>query len=184
MLYILSRARPLYPIPPSSQAIALLTLKMSEDQKYSLYNTLPVAGSAAASGVAAALNGIGGGMGLGAAGGGGMPAIMHSSMGMGSPYGPAPMQPLPYMQLPPQMYAAPQMVYPGQLGEGLGGGGPFTSLAINLTEEQVCRGGGSGRGWRGCGCGSSVPASAVASSTACHALQSQWARLLEVVLAG
>ncbi len=123
------------------QAVALLTLKMSEDHKFSLFSSLPVAPAGAA---------VNGSMpstpaSVGTPGATQGMQIMHS-MAMPSPYATAPMQPMPYMHLaagpgglyataPPHIAFAPQRSLSGELGEGAGGG--YTCLAINLTEEQV-----------------------------------------------
>ena len=122
--------------------MALLTLKMSEDHKFSLFSSLPVAPAGGA--VNGTMPSTPGSMGTpGAAQG---MQIMHS-MAMPSPY--APMQQVPYMHLaagpgglyaagPPHIAFAPQRTLSGELGEGAGGG--YTCLAINLTEEQVTEG--------------------------------------------
>ncbi|GAB4814901.1 hypothetical protein N2152v2_001947 [Parachlorella kessleri] len=122
------------------KAVALLTLKMSEDHKFSLFSSLPVAPAGAA---------VNGSMpstpaSVGTPGATQGMQIMHS-MAMPSPYATAPMQPMPYMHLaagpgglyataPPHIAFAPQRSLSGELGEGAGGG--YTCLAISLTEEQ------------------------------------------------
>lgn len=106
---------------------------MSEDHKYALFNTLPMASAASSAGSQL----------------GGMPPVSAPPGAipiMASPYhgggGGGQMQALPHFMAvhsPPggHMYAAPQMA----------AGGGFTSLSISLTEEQVgCAGGWGGRG--------------------------------------
>lgn len=128
------------------QAIALLTLKMSEDQKFSLYNTLPTLGPS---------NTMPGGLAPPA----GPPMRVMHSMAMHSygpmqsmaPYYPMAAQGRPHLYPPPPSGLHPAAAYRQQHAEGYGGGAKgggggrgFTSLSIMLTEDQV-GGWGAGR---------------------------------------